>query len=91
VDVVPIYTETQQLCAHFDLDPWGVIASGSLLIAVGAAESDRVVKQLQQELIEAHVIGRVIDRSDRPIALEKNGEERRPLRAFARDEIARLF
>ena len=91
VEEVPIYAETQQLCAHFDLDPWGVIASGSLLVAVGAAEADRVVEELRKASIEAQVIGRVIDRSDRPIVLEKRGEERRPLRTFARDEIARLF
>ncbi len=91
VDAVPIYAETQQLCAHYNLDPWGVIASGSLLMAVGAAEADRVVEELRRESIEANVIGRVIDRSDRPIVLEKRGEERWPLRTFARDEIARLF
>jgi hydrogenase expression/formation protein HypE len=91
VAAVPIYDETQRLCAHFDLDPWGVIASGSLLLAVGVAEADRVVKQLQQESIEAQVIGRVIARSDSPIVLEKNGAGRRLLRTFARDEIARLF
>jgi hydrogenase expression/formation protein HypE len=91
VDAVPIYAETQRLCAHFDLDPWGVIASGSLLLAVTAAEADRVVEELRTASIEANVIGRVLSRSDRPIVLEKRGEERRPLRAFARDEIARLF
>jgi hydrogenase expression/formation protein HypE len=91
IEAVPIYVETQQLCAYYDLDPWGVIASGSLLLAVGAAEADRVLGQLRAELIEANVIGRVIDRSDRPIVFEKNGEELRPLRTFARDEIARLF
>jgi hydrogenase expression/formation protein HypE len=91
VEAVPIYAETQQLCAHFNLDPWGVIASGSLLLAVAAAEADRVVEQLRRESIEASVMGRVLARSDRPIVLEKRGEERRPLRTFARDEIARLF
>jgi hydrogenase expression/formation protein HypE len=91
VEAVPIYPETQQLCARFNLDPWGVIASGSLLLAVEAAEADRVVEVLHAESIEATVIGRVIDRSDQPIVLEKRGEERWPLRTFARDEIARLF
>ena len=88
---VPIYAETQRLCAHFDLDPWGVIASGSLLVAVEATEVDRVVAQLRGEAIEASVIGRVLGHSDRPIVLEKRNEDLRPLRTFARDEIARLF
>jgi hydrogenase expression/formation protein HypE len=91
VEAVPIYAETQQLCAHFNLDPWGVIASGSLLLAVQAEEAARVMGQLRLGSIEANVIGRALARSDRPIVLEKCGEELRPLRTFARDEITRLF
>ena len=88
---VPIYPETQALCDHFGLDPWGVIASGSLLLAVGAAEADRVVKALRRQSIEANVIGRVIDRSERPIVLTEIDDRIEPLRSFERDEIAKLF
>jgi hydrogenase maturation factor len=91
VAAVPIYPETQALCDHFGLDPWGVIASGSLLLTVGAAEADRVVAALRGDQIEATVIGRVIDRSDRPIVLAEIDDRSEPLRSFARDEIARLF
>jgi hydrogenase maturation factor len=88
---VPIYPETQALCAYFGLDPWGVIASGSLLLTVGAAEADRVVEALRRDQIEATVIGRVLDRSDRPIVLAGHKDRREPLRVFERDEIAKLF
>jgi hydrogenase maturation factor len=88
---VPIYPETQRLCDHFDLDPWGVIASGSLLLAVEAADVDRVVENLRLQSIEANVIGRVLDRSDRPIVLAEIEGHREPLRSFERDEIAKLF
>lgn len=88
---VPIYPETQALCDHFGLDPWGVIASGSLLLAVGAAEADRVVEALRRQSIEARVIGRVLDRSERPIVLAETAGQIGPLRSFERDEIARLF
>ncbi len=91
IAAVPIYPETQALCDHFGLDPWGIIASGSLLLAVEAAEADRVVEALRREAIEAHVIGRVIDRSDRPIVLAKIEDRIEPLRMFERDEIAKLF
>jgi hydrogenase expression/formation protein HypE len=90
-DAVPIYPETQALCDHFGLDPWGAIASGSLLLAVGAAEADRVVEALKRQSIEAHVIGHVIDRSERPIVLAEIDERIKPLRSFERDEIAQLF
>lgn len=91
VEAVPIYAETQQLCAHFNLDPWGVMASGSLLMAVEAAEADRVVAALQRDQIEATVIGHVIDKSVRPIVVARFEDRSEPLRAFERDEIARLF
>jgi hydrogenase maturation factor len=91
LDVVPIYPETQTLCDHFGLDPWGVIASGSLLIAVGAAEADRVVDALRAHQIEAAVIGQVIRKSDRPIVLAEAAGRIEPLQMFERDEIAKLF
>ncbi len=91
VKSVPIYPETQALCDHFGLDPWGVIASGSLLLAVGAAEADRVVAALKRQSIEAAVIGQVIEQSDQPIVLAEIEDRIEPLRSFERDEIAQLF
>jgi hydrogenase maturation factor len=88
---VPIYSETQRLCNYFGLDPWGVIASGSLLLAVGAAEADRVVEALRRQSIEANVIGRVIERSEQPIVLAELDDRVVPLQVFERDEITKLF
>ena len=91
IAAVPIYDETRQLCAHLGLDPWGIIASGSLLLAVESAQADRVVDALRQQSIEATVIGRVRDRSDRPIVLAQSSDGAYPLVPFERDEITRLF
>ncbi len=91
LDAVPIYPETQALCDYFDLDPWGAIASGSLLMAVEAAEADRVLDVLQRNHIEATVIGHVSAKSDRPIVMAEFDDRHEPLRAFERDEIAKLF
>ena len=91
LDAVPIYPQTQALCDHFGLDPRGVIASGSLLLAVEAAEAERVVAALQRNRIEATVIGHVMDKSVQPIVLAESEDRCEPLRAFAQDEIARLF
>jgi hydrogenase maturation factor len=84
---VPVYPETRQLCAAFDLDPWGVIASGSLLVTLPPGQARRAIEALEQEGIEASLIGRVVP-SERGVTL---GGKRRPLPSFARDEIARLF
>jgi hydrogenase expression/formation protein HypE len=91
MDAVPIYPETQALCNFFGLDPWGVIASGSLLLTVWAAEAGRVVEALRENRIEATMIGRVIDRSDRPIVLAEIEDSIEPLRMFEQDEITKLF
>jgi hydrogenase maturation factor len=88
---VSIYPETQALCDYFGLDPWGVIASGSLLLAVEAVEADRVVEALRGDQIEATVIGHAIDRSDQPSVRAELEGTLEPLRTFERDEIAKLY
>jgi hydrogenase expression/formation protein HypE len=88
---IPVYAETQALCRHYGLDPWGVIASGSLLIAAEAADAGRIVETLRAGQVEATLIGRVTARSEQPIVTVKDENRVRLLPAFARDEIARLF
>lgn len=88
VEAVPIYPETRRLCDHFGLDAWGVIASGSLLIAADSSDADRIVEALHAAQIEASIIGQVVAKSDRPTVRTQRGDQ---LQAFARDEIARLF
>ena len=88
---VSIYPETQRLCEFYRLDPWGVIASGSLLIAAEAADADQIVQALESNRIEAAVIGQATARSERPVVWLKRGDELHPLPTFPRDEIARWF
>lgn len=84
-----ILPETALLCAEFGLDPLGLIASGSLLMAVAPEDSPRVVEALRQAGIAAAVIGKVVDRTE-GLQLIRNGRPE-PLPVFGRDEIARLF
>ena len=90
-EAVPIYPETQALCDFYQLDPWGVIASGSLLIAVEAAYADQVASALQAAKIEAAVIGHVVAKSTQPTVMARHAATLKPLPTFPRDEIARLF
>ncbi len=96
---VPIYPETQELCALYDLDPWGVIGSGSLLLSVDAADVPAVSDALTAAGVEVSVIGRIVER-ERGVVLRvpasgntRSAETFRTvaLPTFARDEIARLF
>ncbi|HLF28523.1 MAG TPA: AIR synthase family protein [Anaerolineae bacterium] len=85
----PIYPETQALCAAFGIDVWGVIASGSLLMAVAAEDAEQIIAALRGVGIEASIIGRVVAREQGVVVREATGV--RPLPIFARDEITKAF
>jgi hydrogenase maturation factor len=87
---IPIYPETQKLCDIFELDPLGLIASGSLLLTVEAEESPKVCQALEEAGIEATVIGRVRPPEAGTFMRHPSGKTV-PLPAFERDEIGRLF
>jgi hydrogenase expression/formation protein HypE len=86
LDILP---ETALLCAEFGLDPLGLIASGSLLMALAPEDSPRVVEALRRAGIAASVIGKVVDRAEGLQLIQQGKLE--PLPVFERDEIARLF
>ena len=86
---VPVYAETQVLCRALGLDPWGVIASGALLLAVEAADAENICRALETQGIRAALIGRVTDAANTVLLRDASGL--RDLPHFERDEIARLF
>jgi len=86
---VPLYRETEEFCAFFGLDPLGLIASGSLLIACAPESSRDIIAALRSEGIPCVRIGEVVGREEGLSMIEKG--ERKPLRHFDRDEICRLF
>lgn len=88
-DKLPYLPETTALCRFFGLEPLGVIASGSLLIAAGPAFTEDIVRELGRAGIAASVIGRV-EPADYGCRLH-GPEGDRPLPHFSRDEITRLF
>jgi hydrogenase expression/formation protein HypE len=86
---IPILPETRTLCAPLGLDPLGLIASGTLLMAVAPGDAPAIIIALERSGIAATQIGRVTERG-RGVVLRSKAEER-PLPHFERDEIARLF
>jgi hydrogenase expression/formation protein HypE len=85
---LPFFPETLALCHHLDLDPLGLIASGSLLIAAPPEEAGSILAALEAAGIPAVVIG--ILRAETGVLL-RDETGTRDLPEFARDEIARLF
>jgi len=86
---VPLLPEARALCEAFGLDPLGTIASGALLLAVDPADAAAVIAACQGAQIPCAAIGRVTPREE-GVTLGVGGR-RRPMPAFAQDEIARLF
>ncbi|NLE45820.1 MAG: hydrogenase expression protein [Chloroflexi bacterium] len=87
---IPILPETQLLCERLKLDPLGLIASGSLLMAVAPDDSEAIQGALTSAGIASARIGRIVEDADRTVMCHDSLGER-PLPEFARDEIARLF
>lgn len=88
-DAVPVYAETTTLCRAIGLDPWGLIASGALLLAVQAEDAQNIIRAMKAQGIRAALIGQATGAEHCVQLRTSNGI--RPLPHFDRDEIARLF
>lgn len=82
---IPIKQETVEISEYFDIDPYRLISSGSMLIA--ANDGYGLVQELMKNGVEASVIGRTTENNDRLII---NGERRRFLTPPSTDELYRV-
>ena len=89
MEKITIFPETEILCQKLKLDPLGLLASGALLIAVAAGESEKVITALKAEGISASVIGKIWEQ-EKGVKLVKEGRVK-DMPSFDRDEVARLF
>ncbi len=83
---IPIRQETVEICNYFDVNPYELVAGGSLLIT--ARNGHDLVRILEKENIPAAVIGKVTDSHDRIVV---NGEERRFLEPSKSDGVYKVF
>jgi hydrogenase expression/formation protein HypE len=88
VDSIPILDETRIVCAALGLEPLGLLASGSLLMAVNPDEGDNLSAAFDGAGISATKIGTVVEVSE--VWTEVGGERRRLLPP-SRDELARFL
>ena len=87
---VRILPEGAQLCADFELNPWGAIASGALLICADPRRERTILQRLHHAGIAAFRIGTVVPLREGVRMMTRKGHLRRIPR-FAVDEIARLL
>jgi hydrogenase expression/formation protein HypE len=87
LDKIPIYEETRLVCRNFGLDPLGLIASGSLLIAAGPRNASRIGARLARLGMECTDIGRL---GGKGLRFRRAGR-RVPVPRLAADEITRVL
>jgi len=87
-DDVPVLEETATICGALALDPFGLLASGALLICVEAGSCEPVREAVQECGVPAACIGEVASGTGDGI-IDARG--RRPFPRFERDELARFL
>jgi HAD superfamily hydrolase (TIGR01509 family) len=88
-EAVPVFAETRRMGSLLEIDPLGLIGSGSLLICCRPDRVERLVAELTQSGIAVADIGEVTDGPPGVEAFEKGSPVVWP--GFAVDEITRLF
>jgi hydrogenase expression/formation protein HypE len=88
-EAVPILAETRAVADALGIDPLGMLASGSLLIAARPVGVPRIVHDIEAAGIPVNVVGRLTN-DPQEASLISDGT-RRPLPEFAVDEVARLL
>jgi hydrogenase maturation factor len=88
-DAVLVMPEAAELCAALNVDPWGLISSGALLITAGPEEAPKVIDAVTEAGIPAVDIGEIRPPEDGLSLLTKGINK--PLPTFDRDELARVL
>ena len=88
-DNVHVLEETEVICKAIGADPWGLIASGSLLITTHPKNASKIIQLLQADGILVTEIGYVLPHDAGLSVTSANGK--RPMPEFARDELARVL
>lgn len=82
---IPVRQETIEICEVFDINPYALISSGSMLITAQGGHD--LVDKLEKAGISATVVGKVTEGSDRVLI---NGETRRYLTPPGPDELYKV-
>lgn len=82
---IPVKQETIEVCEAFNLNPYKLISSGSMLI--GCKNGNIMVEKLAKKGIPAAVIGRAVEGNDKIIV---NGDSNRYLEQPSCDELYKI-
>jgi hydrogenase maturation factor len=88
-DAISVWPATAEICAAAGLDPLGLLASGSLLIAVAEDDCQALLSALDDAAVPAARIGSLASPDAGVIMSDKSG--RSPVPHFETDEVARFL
>lgn len=86
---IPVLPECLTICRHYGVNHLGLIASGSLLVITSPADSDNVLKALNDGGVSASRIGNILPKEQGVKIRRHNMISDLPV--FERDEIAKVL
>ncbi len=89
MDRIPVFPQTRKICRLLQIDPMGLIGSGSLLISCRGNIAEPLMAGIRDAGIDVTRIGEVIDPGRGIDAVDPEGPV--PWPSFEVDEITRLF
>ncbi len=89
-DAIPLISGTEEFCKLYGLDPFGLIASGALLMAVPKEEVGKIIQYLEKNNILAVEIG-ILTKNPGKFSVKYDTGEIKPLKYSPIDEITRIF
>jgi hydrogenase expression/formation protein HypE len=88
-DKVMIWTETERICARYELDALGLLGSGALLATFKPDDAERYVEAVEKQFIHAAIVGRIIKGRNKSRAISWGKVT--PLSFSERDEILKVL
>ncbi len=88
VDKIPVLDITKKICDVFELDPYRLISSGSLLIA--CKNGEELVNKFKEKDILSNVIGKVTRSNDKIVVKDRDCIERHILEQPKGDELFKV-
>lgn len=89
MDRIPVFPQTEKICRLLDIDPLGLIGSGSLLICCRKGYWERLMADIRDAGIDVACIGEVLEEGQGIEAMKEDRRVEWP--SFEVDEITRLF
>jgi hydrogenase expression/formation protein HypE len=89
MEKIPVFAETRKICRLFDIDPLGLIGSGSLLICCRKEWAEKLMTAIEAAGIEVACIGEILAQGQGIEARKHNKPMDWP--RFEVDEITKLF